>query len=1279
MSVPSRTVKVPDGDWARHKETILDLYLKGNLTMEELASKMESDYGFVATISQFEAQLRLWHARKNLRAHEWMPILETIDKLPRETISRVLISGREVPAYRICRARKHCKSKVRSSTTNPTARAPDRDMAASVEQACIQTQSPNGTWTLYEETAPIALTGESLLSGDVGSTAQQHPIMDDDDLQSQHFESPSQSTQQLALISTADVVTNPGPLREIVQYRGTAPGSPLPGRSDPQFSPQTPADLTSSHSVSPLVPSDVVVDFDAVNQSSMIDEISNLPTSVMFNHPEAWFESLPYRQLDNRGVLKDIIAIQPTVDSFGMRLETGTRTMVENLLRQLDHDLQSRRQRGLPWGYSSATLSATLRTSIMFLPDIMFLPIQDLNLKLDHDFGLISAGNAYGTNIFRLLIFSMVNGMAGLEVVPVESVVKYLSHHPNMNQMVRRLLQTDMKSIAKAFMENLLRAAIEGNNNTMVTQVLATGRIDLDSYNHFIQKGIEANNVVAVRALVRSRVELKEPQDESHFYTGFLYSAFQYSRREITAEGIAFIEELFDAGANIPRRVFEDMCNPGFWVKYGTEVCQSVMSRISPSQHSELIAKGVLCIVASSLEDIPAARIVRKILLDCEQMHHGRCAHKFQSRFDDGIVTAAVRGHYELVHLLLDHCSLLSLVLSASLRGGNKELVDSIMRQQPDLNTDAHDIGPYLKHEYTRITPTPNGLDVVSTTPLAEAIRARNQSLINDFEQVGVLDHLSGGDRLEAAMIAAVEIRDFDYALKLISQCHDPTPTAMGMALIAAISNNHEELAMSFLYAGAANYRNLSLHVALEKRSSRMVRALLNAGFIRGQYTYTDTLSKVMEWGDESLAADLISNFDYGQRFFDCVGPFADDLHWKYDDYVWPSDSFGAHRFSKELAHVFARSYGNASMIDMFLGSKLATREILTACLVVALWKNDRPLLQRLVDQGANAMDENVLIVAAKWRPAMLHILLGQPQHAEPIITRGLRTNLIKQAIRQGDCDSSIAKNLIANKIADLHDTGRSLGRCPRTPLAEAIALSKKNLRSSFKIVAALLDAGCNPNDVVEWGSHINQTALLKAIEMMHREVVQLLLDHGANVNAPTTFKIKRTPLQKAAETGNLELVRMLISYGANANAEAAVNGGGTALQMAAISGNCNVVAVLLNSGALLHMRPSIYKGRWPLEGAAEHGRLDMIGFLWRANQDIILVGGGETGFEEKHCRKAMELAAEGGHFGCRNFIAELSGFPIPAIKPPRLQRSFFPVPEYYDRSVSQSQAQRLL
>jgi hypothetical protein len=85
------------------------------------------------------------------------------------------------------------------------------------------------------------------------------------------------------------------------------------------------------------------------------------------------------------------------------------------------------------------------------------------------------------------------------------------------------------------------------------------------------------------------------------------------------------------------------------------------------------------------------------------------------------------------------------------------------------------------------------------------------------------------------------------------------------------------------------------------------------------------------------------------------------------------------------------------------------------------------------------------------------------------------------------------------------------------------------------------------------------------------REIVSLLLDRGAEVNAAPAWKFGLTALQAAALVGDLPLVKLLVSRGADVNAPACKYGGGTALAMAATRERWfSMVLFLVKKGAVV-------------------------------------------------------------------------------------------------------------
>ena len=110
------------------------------------------------------------------------------------------------------------------------------------------------------------------------------------------------------------------------------------------------------------------------------------------------------------------------------------------------------------------------------------------------------------------------------------------------------------------------------------------------------------------------------------------------------------------------------------------------------------------------------------------------------------------------------------------------------------------------------------------------------------------------------------------------------------------------------------------------------------------------------------------------------------------------------------------------------------------------------------------------------------------------------------------------------------------------------------------------------------------------------------------------------------------ELVELLIEYGAEINSPPAEKFGATALQFAAIGGYIGIAFVLLGHEADVNAPPARSEGRTALEGAAEHGRTDMVQIL--LNSGCIITGDGQEQYE-----RALERASENGHHAVRKLL----------------------------------------
>ena len=102
-----------------------------------------------------------------------------------------------------------------------------------------------------------------------------------------------------------------------------------------------------------------------------------------------------------------------------------------------------------------------------------------------------------------------------------------------------------------------------------------------------------------------------------------------------------------------------------------------------------------------------------------------------------------------------------------------------------------------------------------------------------------------------------------------------------------------------------------------------------------------------------------------------------------------------------------------------------------------------------------------------------------------------------------------------------------------------------------------------------------NDTALIYASENGHKEVVEVLLDNGADVNAYNNYG--NTALMMASSKGHIKIVEMLLEK--EADLDAKNNDGETALIIANENEHKEVVEMLLDNGADVKTLEEVHKG----------------------------------------------------------------------------------------------------
>ena len=140
--------------------------------------------------------------------------------------------------------------------------------------------------------------------------------------------------------------------------------------------------------------------------------------------------------------------------------------------------------------------------------------------------------------------------------------------------------------------------------------------------------------------------------------------------------------------------------------------------------------------------------------------------------------------------------------------------------------------------------------------------------------------------------------------------------------------------------------------------------------------------------------------------------------------------------------------------------------------------------------------------------------------------------------IKAGDINK--LRQIIANGKANLRETWGT------------IALSQAADLGHLEIVQVLIEAGAEVNDE-DRVLYPSEAPLAKAASHGYLQIVRVLLEAGAEVNIPSDDPEYWTPLMCAVSSGNIEVVKLLVEAGADVNT---IRGGGNfALIIAAEAG----------------------------------------------------------------------------------------------------------------------------
>ncbi|KAJ8014937.1 hypothetical protein DPEC_G00020950 [Dallia pectoralis] len=226
---------------------------------------------------------------------------------------------------------------------------------------------------------------------------------------------------------------------------------------------------------------------------------------------------------------------------------------------------------------------------------------------------------------------------------------------------------------------------------------------------------------------------------------------------------------------------------------------------------------------------------------------------------------------------------------------------------------------------------------------------------------------------------------------------------------------------------------------------------------------------------------------------------------------------------------------------------------------------------------------------------------------------------------------------ILLNAGAEINSrTGSKLGISP---------LMLAAMNGHVPAVKLLLDMGSDINAQIETNRN---TALTLACFQGRAEVVSLLLDRKANVEHRA--KTGLTPLMEAASGGYAEVGRVLLDKGADVNAPPVPSSRDTALTIAADKGHYKFCELLINRGAHIDVRNK--KGNTPLWLATNGGHFDVVQLQVQAGADVDAADNRKitplmSAFRKGHVKVVQYLVKEVNQFPsdieCMRYIATIA------------------------------------
>ena len=531
----------------------------------------------------------------------------------------------------------------------------------------------------------------------------------------------------------------------------------------------------------------------------------------------------------------------------------------------------------------------------------------------------------------------------------------------------------------------------------------------------------------------------------------------------------------------------------------------------------------------------------------------------------------------------------------------------------------------------------PDITDWTRGTALVEAVKNQHVRITNLLLDAGADVNITGNRKVATDYCQnALGMASINGALDIVSQLlPKANKNTIAIGLRAAASTNSKEILQLY----AEHDPDAVLHHATRLGWLDMVTALLQKGAATASklnVAYMDedsprsVLREAATEGHESIVRELIAS-----------GANVNASSGQYTSYPLDSAAANGHSSIVELllehgAYVSTCGLeGTALEVACYNGSMATVKALLKyradpdqadgsygGPLQAAVIRNHRDLVQLLLENGANINLEPGDIwhswgIEVSSSPLAAASHCGNEEMVEYLLGRGASVETrsptaLHLAAARGF--TSIVERLLAAG-ADVE-----AGYEDVTPLHYAV--QGRHLAAAQQ----LLMAGANANT---GGLESNTAPLYSALENADAEMLRLLINHRADVNATDSRhgRIPETPLFTATTGNHLDLVTILLENGADLNWQTEdgwtvshlatreqpeilrlfcfdyqadlslrLKNGSLPLHAAASSGNIECISILLAAG--IDINALNYFARTPLHFAAERGHPDTIRLL---------------------------------------------------------------------------------